>query len=347
MNKTFLDLAKTLIVSACFLCTERAVMAESFSDTGERYYRQGNYAAAVSAFRWAIQQSPKDAKAHYLLANSLVQVGQLADARMQYQLTTTLSKDPQIITMCQSGLSALSGTGALRATAQQQGLQSGFQLGIQNQAATVQPQLFQKPTPASIARQKIDDQVTQSGNVMANSSSQDAASWQRAGQYMANQVQLNANNTATYMSRATYQGIPIYTANDIQAMQQQAQAQAQQDLNDAQDKGNRAVQYANAKMWETQAAAQNLEDLLSSPTRPGGSKLKADGTNLYVRAFEVPMNIAPPMSAHAKSLTPNVPLKAAPGNLTPGPATASGGKHPAGSQNGAKVESTVHGEVLP
>ncbi|HEY9758110.1 MAG TPA: tetratricopeptide repeat protein [Oculatellaceae cyanobacterium] len=322
-------------------------MAESFSDSGERYYRQGNYAAAVSAFKWAIQQSPKDAKAHYLLANSLVQVGQLVDARMQYQLTVTLTKDPQIIMMCQSGLSALSGAGALGATAQQQGAQPGFQLGIQNQATTAQSQLFQKPTPTSIATQKIDDQVTQSSNVMANSSSQDAASWQRAGQYMANQVQQNANSTATYMSRATYQGIPIYTQNDIQAMQQQAQTQAQQDLTDAQDKGNRAVQYANAKMWETQTAAQNLEDQLASPTHPGGAKLKADGTNLYVRAFDVPMNIAPPMSAQAKSLTPNIPLKAAPGSLTPGTATTSGGKRAAGSQHGVTVESTVHGEVLP
>jgi hypothetical protein len=336
MNRPFHALAFTLIAHVCLLAPTQAASAESFGDTGERYYRQGNYAAAVSALKWQIQQSPNDAKAHYLLANSLMQIGQQGDARQQYQLTMTLTKDAQILSNCRIALNRAAA--AQGAYTQQQGFQN---------AAAMQMPATPRARAASTAIQQIDDQVARTSNTLANDGSQDAASWQRTGQYMASQMQTNANNTASAMSRASYHGAPIYSPTDIQNYQQQAQIQSQQTLTDAQDKANRSIQYTNAKVWETQAAAQNLQELLTEPPLPGSAKLKAEGTNLYVRNFEVDVNVGAPMAAQAKSLTTHVPLKAAPGSLPPFKATSGGGKNASGNQNGAEVESTVHGQVLP
>ena len=340
MNHAFQIKVLTLVAPLSLLLTSERALAESFGDTGERYYRQGNYAAAVSALKWQVQQAPRDAKAHYLLANSLMQIGQKSDAVQQYQLTMTLTQDAQILSNCRIALNMM-------AAAAQQQQAYAQQQGWQNQIAAPPAPPTAKGRAASAAIQQIDDQVTRTSNSLANDGSQDAASWQRAGQYMANQLQTNAAQQASLMSRSSAIGVPAYTQQNIQNVQTQAQAAAQQSLNDAQDKANRSIQYSNAKMWETQAAAQNLQELLTEPTSPGGAKLKAEGTNLYVRNFDVDMNIGAPMAAQAQSLTTHMPLRAAPGSLPSRKATNSGGKTDAGGQHNARVESTVRGEVLP
>jgi tetratricopeptide (TPR) repeat protein len=54
-------------------------------EVGEYYFKQKNYAAAISRFREALEYKPKDAKATFRLAESLEKTGQDAEALQNYE----------------------------------------------------------------------------------------------------------------------------------------------------------------------------------------------------------------------------------------------------------------------
>lgn len=54
-------------------------------EVGTFYYKAGNYEAAISRFREALQFKPRDAVATFKLAQALEKTGEIAEARAQYE----------------------------------------------------------------------------------------------------------------------------------------------------------------------------------------------------------------------------------------------------------------------
>ena len=62
-------------------------------EVGTYYYKAGNYKAAVSRFREALQFKPRDAEATFKLAQALEKSGDFAEARVHYEAYLTILKD--------------------------------------------------------------------------------------------------------------------------------------------------------------------------------------------------------------------------------------------------------------
>lgn len=62
-------------------------------EVGDYYYKLGNYKAALSRFREALQYKPRDAVATFKLAQTLEKTKQLAEARAQYEAYLEILKD--------------------------------------------------------------------------------------------------------------------------------------------------------------------------------------------------------------------------------------------------------------
>ena len=316
--------------------------AGDFLESGTRYYRGGNYLAASAALSWAIKQNPGNANTHYLLANSLIQLGRFSEAEQQYRAALQLSKDPQVQSYCQAALTKLASRGN----------QPGFT------APTPATQLAQPPAaapiqtqPVSLPHQQAADTIDRQANMTSvgwlNDSNANAAAWQRSGAYLAEKERLKAENTAQAMERTRISGSKssLYSPEEIAAARQNGLAQSDLEVALAKEKSDRAVQYAKAKVWETQAAAKNLQDQLNAPSLPGSVKIKAEGTSLYVRNFESNPAIAEKALSAGElgKLNVTVPLKARPQSLSYSGSSKNGGS---GHQE-KKTESTVYGQVLP
>jgi hypothetical protein len=197
------------------------------------------------------------------------------------------------------------------------------------------------------ANQMIDQQADRTSAGILLMGNGEAASVQREGQWRAATARTSATQTAQDMSRATYQHMPIYSAADIQAAQQRGDVASLEAMRDANERSVEAVNYAKAKVWETQAAAKNLQEQLNAPATAGGAKLKAEGTNLYVRNFDTPLvDPGPPMKAQPGKLEVVNPLAATSKSWENKQGTNSGGKSNATNAN-AKTSASVYGQVLP
>ena len=62
-------------------------------EIGTFYYNQGNYKAAISRFREALEYKPRDAAATFKLAEALEKSGELDEARVQYESYLAILKD--------------------------------------------------------------------------------------------------------------------------------------------------------------------------------------------------------------------------------------------------------------
>jgi tetratricopeptide (TPR) repeat protein len=62
-------------------------------EVGTFYYNAGNYKAAISRFREALEFKPRDAVATFKLAQALEKSGELDQARAQYEAYLAILKD--------------------------------------------------------------------------------------------------------------------------------------------------------------------------------------------------------------------------------------------------------------
>lgn len=355
------------VLTACILSGGLSVAAGAasnpFFDQGTSYYQRGDYLAASAAFSWAVRQTPGDANAHYCLANTLVKLGRVAEAQPHYVAAIRLTKDPTIKNYSELALNGMSLVG--RAPFPGPGLQV-MPGGIANRSmvqyslgSPLTPQMAPGSAPGGAAalramsddprqraNQMIDQQADRTSAGMLIMGNGEAASAQREGQYKADLARTRANRDVRDMQSANYKNIPLYSADDMKAAQQRgdlASLDAQQEAN---QKSLEAVTYAKAKVWETQTAAKNLQEQLNAPVAPGGAKLKAEGTNLYVRNFDTPIiDPGPAMKASPDRLQDFAPLTATPKSLDDKRGTSSGGKGK-GDRVNANSSAKVYGQVL-
>ncbi len=336
------------IAVASYAAAPVSASGYDFLETGTNYYRQGNYLAASAALNWAVEKAPNNANAHYLLANSLVKLGRFAEAGAQYQAAISVSKERQLRSYCQAALNQLSLAPAIVGLpGQVPGL--GTQPQPPYQAAPLPGAPGVRPTIQNTMHQQagsaIDRQANMTSESLLNDANANAASWQRTGAYLSEQQRIKGEQTARAMERTKFSGTngSIYSPEEIAAARTQGQVMGDMEAALAQERSQRAVQFAKAKVWETQAAALNLQDQLNARSVPGGAKLKAEGTNLYVRNFE--SNPATPEKALSAGepgkLRVYTPLVGTPNSLeNPGSKTGGTARH-------LRVESTVHGQVVP
>jgi tetratricopeptide (TPR) repeat protein len=339
--------------------------SNQYFDQGTSYYQRGDYLAASAAFSWAVGQTPNDANAHYYLANTLVKLGRITEAQAHYVAAIRLTKDPTIKSYSQVALNGILRTGQTPYPV------PGLQMapgGLNNRpmaqnsmGSPIAPQMAPgfktasglpwssvgKDDSKQRANQMIDQQADRTSAGILLMGNGEAASVQREGQWRAATARTSATQTAQDMSRATYQHMPIYSAADIQAAQQRGDVASLEAMRDANERSVEAVNYAKAKVWETQAAAKNLQEQLNAPATAGGAKLKAEGTNLYVRNFDTPLvDPGPPMKAQPGKLEVVNPLAATSKSWENKQGTNSGGKSNATNAN-AKTSASVYGQVLP
>jgi len=337
--------------------------ASQYFDLGTSYYQRGDYMAASAAFSWALRDTPNDANAHYYLANTLVKLGRMAEAQAHYGAAIRLSKDPQIKSYSQVALNGILKTG--QAPYPVTGLQmspgglNNMGMAQNSMGSPLTPQMapgyrglpataFQQLDPKARANQMIDQQADRTSAGMLLMGSGEAANAQRVGQWKAATARTQAAQTARDMSAARLtKNVPLYSQAEIQAAQQRGDLAGLDAMQEANDKSKEAENYAKAKVWETQAAAKNLQEQLDAPVIPGGAKLKAEGTNLYVRNFDTPQP-GPPMRAQPGKLEVVKPLAATPNYWGNKQGTSGGGNgKSAGSGANTKSSSSVYGQVLP
>ena len=296
----------------------------------------------------------------------------MQEAQLHYIAAIRSTADPKIKSYSQAALAELAKSNGGAAT-QQPGFSIQNQSMVQNSinfgvAPQMAPGVFasaayqgrNKPGLSSLpwakvtkddqrqkANQMIDQQADFTSAGMLNMGNAEAAAVQRDGQYKANGARTAATLTSQDMARAKIQGTnqPLFTQAEIQAAQQKGDIASQDAMLEANQRSLEAVQYAKAKVWETQAAAKNLQDQLNAPVTVGGAKLKAEGTNLYVRNFDTPtIDPGPPLKAEPGRLQVVTPLGATPRYWENSPGTKSGGSKDDG--NGANARSSVYGKVM-
>ena len=69
-------------------------------------YSNRNYTESAARLRQALKASPHDAQLHYLLANSLLQLGSREEAKQEYSLALRYSTDKQLTDYCKKALAS-------------------------------------------------------------------------------------------------------------------------------------------------------------------------------------------------------------------------------------------------
>src|SRR5277367_3797897 len=96
----------TVAVLAIF-CQPNALADDYMLKLGERYYKAGDYKNAANSLQSALTNSPNNAYAHYMLANSLVSLKQNAQAAAEYQKAASLDPGGAIATYSRQALANL------------------------------------------------------------------------------------------------------------------------------------------------------------------------------------------------------------------------------------------------
>jgi tetratricopeptide (TPR) repeat protein len=90
------------------LCQSRALAADDYMlKLGERYYKAGDYKNAASSLQSALTTQPNNAYAHYMLANTLVNLKQNGQAATEYQKAAGLDPGGAIATYSNQALATL------------------------------------------------------------------------------------------------------------------------------------------------------------------------------------------------------------------------------------------------
>ena len=86
--------------------------ASEYIDAGMTFYDAGDYKKAAQYFYTFAKKSPHDAEARYYLANSLVKLGRMQEAFVQYQAAIALKSDSEVADYCRQALLVFHGENA-------------------------------------------------------------------------------------------------------------------------------------------------------------------------------------------------------------------------------------------
>jgi hypothetical protein len=238
--------------------------------TIQSLYNANRMKEALNACETAIYKRPIDVSLRYWHANILVNLHNFADAKSDYQYVLENSMDVKVKGYCKQALDSLAAT-----------------------APALSAQI-NKPSAAPAVSPSVD-RITRQADADSNSILMDGTTQQN---YFFNRGELEAGNagdlrTIDAMQRAVVRvgntSVPRYSPEQIQYQRDLITEKAAQLRAENKGRADAAVQFAQQKVFETQAAAANLASQINSGSK-NGFHLKEDGTNFYVRQYNVPQS---------------------------------------------------------
>jgi hypothetical protein len=293
-----MKIAPALILTVCLLLQLSAPsLAADRLTQGIRLFNTGQYAQAAQYLKRAVASQPFNQKAQYFLGDSLSHLNDKQGAMRSYE--GCFRADP----FSSFGIKAKKALLGLSANNSPTAVANPVAAGSEH-----------RPDDANTIRQAIltmhrqsDDaerRVRQEGETLAKAQTKHAQV-QVSNIYA--QAQQDESELVAIGGRRMFQA-EIYQIN-LQARYAEARARQEAQIL-ASQKRNFAAQRAVA----LNEAAANLEAQLAEPKRPGHIRLKASGTNLYVRNYEsdteVPVELVATQSLVATGAQSNIRSRA-------------------------------------
>lgn len=292
---TFSRFAWTLqLVVGSFLFLPSAVLAagDHFS-LGVASYEKGNYRQAGESLQKAVRQDPYNAVCHYYLANTLVYLADNKGAAGEYRACFDLDPFGQAGQFSRAALKKL-GDGYLASIAY------GPKNVLTDSGSSI------RSSVASISRQ-----TTEKGKFYQDNSQICARLASDSATVYANRVSQSADELVAEIQAANKGHMSEEIEADLQEIRQKALYKASWLREDAQQQAHRRMAAETKRSELVEKSAGNLLALISENPQVGKVKLKASGTNLYVRNYAmVPLPTPEPLRAEWK-LLPQSQIKAA------------------------------------
>lgn len=255
------------VTSLLWLLSLAAFCASAF-DEGINCFRNRQFRAASGFFEQAIKQQPSNPQAYFWLGRTLEQLKDREGAKTMYEACYQLNP------FCQQGMQAKKAL-----------------LDLADSTARTQHPI-DSPEIVHHTVRTIQRQADDLKQIKINHGNAHAQYRMRLGAYEAARIGYemqqeieDINQQMRYYSRRN-RGMPLYyDVTGIQELSNRAQINANYQVTDSRVQARRYQQEALYQAAELQNSANNLTSLLSETKKPGEPKLRALGTNLFVRNY--------------------------------------------------------------
>lgn len=271
-SKTFSIIS--IAVSGLVIQLQTSVSAENLLEEGNRFYTEGNFGSAARCFQAEIKANPKDAHAHYLMANTLLELGRNNEALIEYEQALKLEPSGVIQSNCQKAIHQLTQHAApqnastLRPGASSSTSQNPESEAIKNASGKIGAQTNQSETQISAELEaKIRD-------INGDADRQVAA-------LQAEQAARINDLPAGHGGRNAYS-----PARESETIRQEISARIQAVRDTQARKKAEFQEFIKTKSSAAEDAAITLDRQYLNRNEPGAIKLSPTGTSVYVRSYE-------------------------------------------------------------
>ena len=245
----------------------------SLLSTGIAFYEKHDYAKAADSLRKAVNSDPYNAISHYYLANSYLQLGDRKNAASEYFTCFDLDPFGQAGQYSRDALKQLGGASVSGgSSAANPG--GGLQQTAPDSGASI------RNAVGSIGRQ-----TTEKGKFNQASSQICARLVSDNATIYATRVSQSAEELVAELRESHRGHLPEGVEDELQEIRQKALFKAAWIREDAQRQANRRIALAKNRSELVENSATNLMSLIAENPQAGHVKLKAAGTNLYVRNY--------------------------------------------------------------
>jgi len=254
---------------------------------GIKEYYAGDYLNAAGHFGEAESADFNDPKLHYFLANTFVHLNQREAAVREYRIAYALEPTGEVGTLSKNAL-VLCG-------AEKEGA-AGDKNAKDKDAATAKTLPDDPRLKDALARlQQASDSIKQTASSSAQAQ---AAGISKMSDVQAELLKKHTQDLIDDLRHVRRVGgaMAEEARADGAAKQQSMQRYYENSKNDALSSGKK-------RSSAIDESANNLQQLLNEPSKPGHVKLTPTGTNLYVRNYEFPPEQEQPKALQAKQQT--------------------------------------------
>lgn len=288
MNPVKLKFIASSLVAA-LVCQGAALAQSQDIDAGLRHMKAKNYGIAARFFHKAAKHNPKDAVARYYFANSLVFLKRHEEAMNEYRKSYELDPYSVVSGYCRKAL--LSYKTALPPTFNTDSRKSsvGSTSGESSKAvAMIRSQLASEKMRHSEYATSLSENVVKAGDSkvqeIKSRADEEIRLLYRYGPIVP------TGSSYRRIGRA-YDTLNPYQQKEVDSqvaeIRRQAEDEIKKEQSVADERSLTIKRWAEARKDSLDSVAENLEGQLKTPTSPSGIKLKAEGTGLYVRNYEL------------------------------------------------------------
>jgi hypothetical protein len=241
---------------------------------GIKEYYAGDYLNAAGHFGEAESADFNDAKLHYYLANTFVHLNQREAAIREYRIAYALEPNSEVGSLSKTALTLCSAEGA---PAEKGTSAAGKGISLSGKGMPDDPLLKEALSRLHDATDAIKQNASASAENQATSIAKLSDS----------QTELLRKNTQDLIDDLRHIHSRIRGSLEDQARADgSAKQESMQRFYDHQRSD--ALTAGRKKVSAIDESANNLQQLLNEPAKPGHVKLSPTGTNLYVRNYEHP-----------------------------------------------------------